>query len=118
MNDADAEWEVSKVQIEHKLKCMCELRRLCACQASDLDLSIPAGTKEIVCSYLSQFEEYTQCDCEEWTQERLSYHQMLKRQRLRSVIKLQGKGSEKVDILESNTCVSFFKSLILPPEIK
>ncbi|KAK9898147.1 hypothetical protein P389DRAFT_29766 [Cystobasidium minutum MCA 4210] len=88
MNDAEAIWE-----------------------AKDLDISVPKGSTCILCSYLERFESYTgndrECDANgktTWSEERLGYHQILKRQRLKSVTKMVGRNGQKIDILESNTC--------------
>jgi hypothetical protein len=77
-------------------------------QANDLDVSIPAGCTHTFSQYLHEKEGYCCDEREEWSEERLGYHQMLKRQRLRSVTKLAGKQGQKLDILESSTCVSAF----------
>ena len=94
VNDADANW-----------------------QAKDLDISVPAGKASVLCSYLQTVEGYTAppshteagqgldeaAAAAARAEQRLAYHQLLKRQRLISVHKLKGRDGRSIDILESAT---------------
>lgn len=118
MNDAEAIWEVSRHRRKPDIKLSIYLLDFMKwlitfhSQAKDLDISVPKGSTCILCSYLERFESYTgndrECDANgktTWSEERLGYHQILKRQRLKSVTKMVGRNGQKIDILESNTCV-------------
>lgn len=94
MNDAEASWE-----------------------ANDLDISVPAGKASLLCAYLQKYEGYKTppihteaglpmdeaAAAAARADQRLAYHQVLKRQRLQSVHKLKGKDGRSIDILESST---------------
>lgn len=111
MNDASASWEVSYAffRVLFPREYAADGYTLTT-KAQDLDISIPQGSTCTLCSYLETFESYKCSECEGdgkvWSEERLGYHQMLKRQRLKSVTKLIGRRGQRIDILESNTCVS------------
>ena len=84
------------------------LTSFCTVQAKDLDISVPSGQSCHICSFL-QTEGYAVAEGEAdepWTSTRLAYYQMLKRQRLKSVVKLKGKEGRCIDVLESSSQVS------------